>query len=102
MYQAVIERLKKEKDMAKKNYYEGGFSEGKKFAESASYEELLYVAESSEGAIGVDSVFQDDLLGDYFRDLFTDSPVPDAHVGDFIAGWVDGVKDFWGDVKHQL
>lgn len=102
MNQPVIDRLKEEKAMSKKNYYNNGVLEGRLYAESASYDELLHVVESEEGAICVENVFQDEVLEEYFRDLFTDSPVPDAHASDFIAGWVAGVHDFWGEVEPQL
>jgi len=114
----VIERLKKERNEADKSYSEKGKEDGLEWAKVASYEELLYAIKwepmnEQPGLIGYDPT-RDEVLGDYFGDIMEDNEsmgfvektygnfLPNSFFAAWEEGWVEGIKEFWGEIKDKL
>jgi hypothetical protein len=117
---AIIERLRTEKMEAERNFFEKGKTDGLQWAQSASYTDLKYASQCNGvtdefGHYTQESVFEAEVLGDYFREsimsdpfmaLDPDSLCPSDGIPDFaedwLEGWFDGVQDFWEEVEDKL
>lgn len=102
MDQSTIKRLESDKAVVKRKYRANGFEVGQLYAKTATYEELLRVVEAGDGGIYGKTIFEGEDLGDYFRDLFEESPVIHALLDDFLAGWADGVRAFWQEMQASM
>lgn len=108
--QAIIERLKKEKEQAEKEWYEQGKTDGLEWAKAASYDELLYaVAEfpirDSRIDVDYDFLTGDDVLGDWFKeslDIYMEEQKRKPMFADYDLGWREAVSDFWNEVKDKI
>ena len=117
---AIIERLRKEKEVDMDPYYERGRQDGLAWAKAASYSDLQYalkwetVAELLKGnTIGWDPT-TDEVLGDYFGELIQDDPLMDLDErgrGDLMpneyfqaweTGWKEAVEEFWKEVEGRI
>lgn len=114
----AIERLKREKTEAESDYFEQGKKDGLEFAKSASYEDLQYAIcwepmNRQPGLIGYDPT-RDEVLGEYFDEIgqedphmeFEDTTMGHSRPNDLFAaweeGWVEGVSEFWDEVKDKI
>lgn len=119
---AIVEKLRKQKEEAEAQDYELGRDEGLKIAKSVDYEDLkaaLKLIEEVEkiykeyNYIQSDILFNDDAWGDYFSDsdnchyeleALADSSVGSlTHAsGKWFEGWRDGVTAFWDSLPEDL
>lgn len=124
--EAIIERLKREKEESDHEWIDQGKLDGLDFAKSAHYDELQYalrwetVKEIQEKADGYPlnySPAEDDVLGDYFRDIIMDEDIleplgmeesspgnyaPNQAYAEWENGWKEGIKEFWNEIKSKL
>ena len=112
--EAIIERLKEEKAQAETDYYQKGEEAGLAWAKSASYMDLAYARKfdpCEDGQYNLQAIFSDDVLSDYFTEVFDEHPVMKPADGDdyfddiaekWLNGWFEGVYDFWKEVNAQL
>jgi hypothetical protein len=123
-HKEVIRSLKKEKEAIEEWVYEEGKEVGYQWAMEAEYEDLLYAAEGYEPMNCPNACWasydntHDELLGDYFSEIMESDDrfwvVYDKPQGYFVGpylndtfakweeGWVDGVREFWGEIKDEL
>ena len=101
----IIERLKKEKLEAEGNYFEAGRNEGVFWAKSAYYEDLLYALQWKADR----DIESDDVLGEYFSKIrktsrpFASSTYQlEQHFLTYIAGWKQGVEQFWDEIRDKI
>lgn len=108
--EAVIERLKKERDDKYKELFEDGKMEGKGFFEFASYEELqCAVTLKPTGNFDRDG-FNPELgpwnvwpLSNYFEEMISLYVLWDGEYwAHWEAGWMEGVKEFWNHHKDKF
>jgi hypothetical protein len=109
-------KLPYENKAMKESYYNKGRKEGWAFAQSASYEELLYVACRYKTALEKEERLHDlalaDLeIGEYFQMLLNefDDPnlcyhegVPSPMLAAWEQGWKDAVVAFYEEIKEKL
>jgi hypothetical protein len=108
--------LPNESKVMQESYYNIGRKEGWAFAQSASYEELLYVAsrygtalEKEEGQH--DLALADLEIGDYFQMILNEyndpnlcyyEGVPSPMLAAWEQGWKDAVVAFYEEIKEKL
>ncbi len=111
--QAMIDRLKrekaeieeeaaqaeKEKADKRKTDLEKGREDGLRWAREAHYADLKRFAEYGPGRSGtMDVLIYREIVKDY-------SPGEQRGIGNITSwakGWLDGVRDFWKEIKDQL
>lgn len=101
----IIKRLKQEKLIWEKKYYQLGKEEALLWAKTAHYEDLLYVVQFD----GTYKIISDPKMNEYFEQVYqstqlasySDSGSVD-HEQMFIDGWFKGVLEFWNQVKEKL
>ena len=95
--EALVERLREEKDRAERRYFAQGMTDGIAQARGMSYRELRRwaVPDSGGGAAGGDSGV---LLTALRR--YGDEPTFDEHA--YIEGWKVGVGEVWQRVKDKV
>ena len=106
----IIERLKEQKLETSKRYHDQGKDDGLRWAQDAEYEDLLYAQEL--GAIHINPGYdptRDEVLGDYFADVIQDladsmpgNRIPDGRFMAWQHGWIEGVREFWDQVKDKI
>jgi len=118
----IVERLRQERIEAENDYRQRGEDEGLDFAKTASYTDLKYAACTFEPISDrkyyfYTSLFDDQVLGEYFQEYFGENP--ELHVNcqavgeyraqflnniaeEWIDGWLEGVREFWGEVEDKL
>lgn len=99
----IIKRLKQEKLICEKQYYTLGKDEGLRWAKTAHYEDLLYVV----GTNDTYRLISDSRMSDYFDKIYQSNELANQsgavdHEQLFIAGWSDGILEFWNHVKEKL
>ncbi|MFO7912890.1 MAG: hypothetical protein R6V15_12075 [Desulfotignum sp.] len=101
----VIKRLQKEKQAWVRQFYKLGRKEGIKWGKSAHFEDLLYVLQVKDTyELLQDTRFAEyfnNIMGSYGMDQFTIYEKKD-HKKMFLDGWMNGVKEFWNQVKEVL
>ena len=120
----IIERLKIEKLDLENKWFQTGKDEGLEFAKSADYETLQFalkhelfedIMRRERNIIGYDPS-SDGMLGDYFSEIldhyeaegmgFDETAynhyIPNGIYIEWESGWVEGVNEFWGEVKDKL
>jgi hypothetical protein len=117
----VIERLKQEKTESNKDWFDQGKLDALDWAKAASYEDLLYAINwepmNSIGAtVSSYDPTQDENLGGYFQDIleieYKDvmrmietgnyNYIPNDIFAAWEEGWVEGVSEFWGEIKNKI
>jgi hypothetical protein len=117
--EAVIERLKQEKQNAGNDYYEIGQKDGLAWVKTASYEELQHaldyetMQEHSGYTISYDPCTHE-VLGEYFSDIIGEDPnmgfeqtggsnyIPNHYFQSWEQGWKDAVVEFWEEIKDKI
>ena len=101
----IITRLKQEKMIWEKQFYQLGREEGLKWARTAHYEDLLYVLRFSRAC----KLICDPKMSDYSTKIYESAslsqdqyPDPEAREMMFMDGWFSGVMEFWNHVKEKL
>ena len=101
----IIKRLKYEKQMWEKRYYQPGKEEGLRWAKTAHYEDLIYVIQFD----GTYELVSDPKMSDYFEIIYASTGLdkdstqgPVNYEKMFIDGWFKGVFEFWNQVKEKL
>lgn len=101
----VVKRLQQEKQAWVKQFYKLGRNEGIRWGKSAHFEDLLYVLHVQDTYELVQdtrlSAYFKNILGSYGVDQFTLDGQKD-HKKMFLDGWMNGVNDFWNQVKEVL
>ncbi len=101
----VIMRLQKEKQDWVRQFYKLGRKEGIRWGKSAHFEDLLYVLQVQDTYELVQdtrfSAYFNNIMGSYGIDQFTIYEKND-HKKMFLDGWMNGVKEFWNQVKEAL
>ncbi len=116
--EALIQRLRQDKEVEEKTYREAGYDAGMLWAErEASYKALQYAAElfSLEDRNGdfydVPSIIGNDILGvDISNALDLEPAIAPKRDDDlfndlareWLIGWQEGVQAVWGQVAHKL
>jgi metal-responsive CopG/Arc/MetJ family transcriptional regulator len=110
---ALIERLRRQKIDSEVNHYENGKADGIEWAKTAHYDDLKIALKMELGDDGLPSdidfreqfmlFFTEDQYGEGCLDSNNHRGVFTNEFGDkYIAGWRDGVQDFWNMVKDKL
>ncbi len=106
----IIERLKKEKLETEINYRENGKKDALEWFKTAHYCDILYALKW----VPNDEPTKDEKLGDYFTHLFSKNRVlsfatpynknfnMDDSLQKYIAGWKEGVQEFWNEIKDKI
>lgn len=118
---AVVERLRKEKEKSEHEWFEIGKKDGLEWAKAAHYVDFQYALQftplkeerMSANIIGADPT-KDDHLGEYFSDIFEEydelnfeetsynNSTPNEFYIEWEAGWAEGVQEFWKEIKGKL
>ncbi len=106
----IIERLKKEKLETENNYRENGKKDALEWFKTAHYSDILYALKW----IPNEEPTKDEKLGDYFAQLLHQNRVfslatlynenlsMDDSLQKYIAGWKEGVQEFWNEIKDKI
>ena len=106
----AIARLRQEKEEADSESFSCGKMEGLKDAENLEYQvfiELEQIEENKDEYIRYDQWVDLDLLPDTLKDSFSEffsEPENKSYYNQqkYLAGWFDGVMEFWNDVKKEI
>jgi hypothetical protein len=116
---AIVSRLRKQKEEASMNLFMSGKLAGLDFAKHADWQELQYALKWKFPSVLNANLInwnpcQDEILGYYFIDTINDNPglalketsprnyVPSENFIKWMKGWKEGVRDFWTKVKDKL
>lgn len=101
----IIDRLKREKEHSQGGYYDEGRLDGIACAKNAHYDDIQYAL----GLEDFDTVFRDDVLGEYFMERINKIKQKDKrlesldeYIGIYLQGWKKGLCEFWEEVKEKL
>ena len=101
----IIKRLKQEKLIWEKKYYQLGKEEALRWAKTAHYEDLLYVVQFD----GTYKIISDSKMNGYFEQIYQSTQLSTYsksesvdHEQMFIDGWFKGVFEFWNQVKEKI
>jgi hypothetical protein len=114
--EAIVARLKEQKQGSLESHEERGQMDGIRWAKHACYDDLAHVGESLNPTdayenFDANQFFGDEIIGDYFReewkifsksisyeweDAFTDREKA------FGEGWFNGVKEFWDEISSRV
>jgi hypothetical protein len=101
----VVKRLQQEKQAWLRQFYRLGRKEGVAWGKSAHFEDLLYVLHVPDTYELVQDVrlkeYFDSTLNRYGVDRFSIEGKAD-HKKMFLDGWMNGVTEFWNQVKEAL
>lgn len=114
----IIDRLKAEKLETINDLYESGKNDGLEFARRASYGDLIQVvnlksmSESNEVLVSWDPS-ESELLGDVYSQAFEDYEllgmvqtkygfIPNEFFSKWEAGFFEGVREFYHEVKDKI
>lgn len=94
---STIERLKKQKEQYDQQYFDEGKSDGIKDAEDMDYAELL-------GITCEDNIYQTEIYFNYLKDEVEGKRryEPAFNEEKYLEGWVEGVKEFYEQIKDEL
>ena len=101
----IIKRLQQEKCIWEKQFFKSGKNEGIKWAQSAHYEDLLYVINFNDTY----ELTNEAKFKAYFEDLHTKNDLG-KYAGEnevdhevmFMDGWFYGVNEFWTQIKEKI
>jgi len=96
--EAIIERLKLEKQQYVERFRDQGYEEGYFDAQNMSYADLIEVIKGDE-PISKTQLWQE-WLGDKAKDIAEQDNEFDLDA--WIQGWQEGIAAFWEEVKDQL
>jgi len=94
---AVIERLKKEKEESENVLFETGKNEGLRWAKMSHYDELMVIVNVENDKIPFQKLAEIDYGNE---DFFSDQEHPIDE--NFEAGFVEGVKEFYDEIQAKL
>jgi len=101
----IIDRLKREKSLSEKNYFENGIQDGLIWAKTAHYDDLQYAV----SWIPKNNPLNDSILGDFFKRvqkkdkmMSLSEGLTNGYFEKYIDGWKDGVSEFWKKIKDQV
>ncbi len=104
----VIERLRLERQKSEEDWFEHGKTDGLRVAENLSYdnfEELCDLYQHKDDLERADCwvslrQFPEDCQ-DWLKDQMDEySPKPNEQ--SYLAGWIDGVTDFWDEIQGEI
>lgn len=105
----VIQRLRLERQKSEEQWFDSGKNDGLEAADNLSYEYFeqlceLY-AEKNElerygNWVGLDQ-FPEDLRGGIQEQMDDYSPKP-PNKETYLAGWIEGVIEFWDEIKDEI
>ncbi|MFC1896372.1 hypothetical protein ACFL0Q_06895, partial [Thermodesulfobacteriota bacterium] len=112
----IVERLRKEKQEEESDYFGRGKEDGFKWAKAASYKQLKHATSKWKPlrelvAIETYDPTADEILGDYFGGILAANPElnfdqHDLKHAEFYeaweAGWIEAVREFWGEIEGKL
>jgi predicted CopG family antitoxin len=104
----VIERLRLERQKSEEEWLDCGKSDGLKDAEDLSYENFdqlwkLYESKNEIERYGtwIELHLFPEELQEFLQERINEySPKP--IVDSYLAGWIDGVTDFWDEIKDEI
>ena len=101
----TIERLRQEKKISEGNYSENGKREGFRWAKSAHYDDLMYALDFDSAA----AMAHDERLAAYFSSTMEQEHSMEQSGNElnkytklFLEGWLQGVNEFWNEIKEKL
>ncbi len=101
----IIKRLKHEKLVWEKKYYQLGKEAALQWSKTAHYEDLLYVVQFD----GTYQIISDPRMNQYFEQVYKTSDLVKYKNSDvvdhekmFIDGWFKGVAEFWNQIKEKI
>ncbi len=109
-FTAVIERLKKEKLEIESNYFETGKKDALEWLKTAHFKDILYALKWEP----TESFSSDETLGEYFAhkvkifcqyglaEMNSQCGKANVIVQKYLAGWQEGVREFWNAVKDEV
>ena len=95
---SAIEKLRAQKEQHDEGYFQAGKRDGIKDAEHLDYKDLIELTQD-----GVD-FYQTYAYYDIVRDVIEDYLRDDAafNEDEYIKGWLDGVSEFYEEIKDQI
>lgn len=104
----VIERLRLERQKSEEEWFDCGKSDGLEHAENLSYEDFEQLWDLYEGKNELERYdlwieleqFPEDLHELLQERMKGYSPKPNEK--SYLAGWIDGVTDFWDEIKDKI
>lgn len=109
-FSAIIERLRKEKQEAENNYFEKGKKDALEWLKTAHYKDILYALKWDPS----EKPEEDETLGEYFSqklkkiyrlglaEMRSQSCRVNKIIYRYIAGWQEGVQEFWEQVRDEV
>ena len=94
----IVERLKLEKDKYVERYIDQGCVDGYNDAKKLSYEEIMEIVNGFESINKTEVYLR--LLKDQIKDLKENDDSIDENK--YLEGWVEGVEDFWEEIKDRI
>jgi hypothetical protein len=104
----VIERLRIERQKSEEEWFDCGKSDGLKDAEDLSYEDFEQLWKLYDSKIEIQRYdtwielhrFPEELQEFLQGRMHGYSPKPIEY--SYLAGWIDGVTDFWDEIKDEI
>lgn len=104
----AIERLRNERQKSEQEWFDCGKSDGLEHAENLSYEDFEQLWDLYEGKNELERYdlwielkqFPEDLHELLQERMKGYSPKPNEK--SYLAGWIDGVTDFWDEIKDEI
>jgi len=95
---STIEKLRKQKEEHDEVYFDEGKSDGIKDAEDMDYEELLEVVKCGNG------IYKTDVYYNRLKDGIEEKSNDDSAFNEsmYIDGWIEGVTEFYDEIKDEL
>lgn len=106
--ESVIERLRLERQKSEEEWFDCGKNDGLKDAENLSYEDFEQIWDLYESKNELERYghwielhqFPEDFheLLQERMDGYSPKPIKE----NYLAGWIDGVTDFWDEIKDEI
>lgn len=102
--EAIINRLRKQKEESENSVYKQGEEEGLDFAKTADYDELKYGATVLAEIPDPERLAfdRDGMLSDYFEGLDELADLDEEETKVWLRGWCAAVEQFWDEVSGKL
>jgi hypothetical protein len=95
---STIERLTRQKEQFDEKYIEQGKAAGIKDAGEMDYEDLMEVVNANERIYKTD--YYQNEMEDQLKEISNDDPA--FNEDKYLEGWVEGVNEFWEEIKDEL
>ena len=102
----IVERLKKEREDSKYEWFDTGKTTGLEWSKFAHYDEIQIVVNTPDERIPMEKLVEyDDANEEWFEEqVFEMYPIADMTDAamNFEAGFIEAVREFWAEVESKL